>query len=268
MTRSHLTNCDRQGTASAVPEAAGKSGVLTPEVNRTAACAIYETTTSSLNAEMPVARAGAPPPQLRAGGWSRVVGCLFAGKPECEAVATRLHFPASPETIWDRILFYEEVPGRPPFLLRVLLPRPVRTEGDKTSVGATVQCTYHRGGLAKLITAVSPPRLVRFAVIEQRLGIEGCVIALSGSYEIRRRGRGAEIVLTTTYRAYLRPRWLWRRLEKLLVGQLHRHILDGMRAAAPQPGPARGPAVAGCLPPVGAPGGSLACTPSPSRFRR
>ena len=29
-------------------------------------------------------------------------------------------------------VLYEEVPGRPPFLLRTFLPHPVRTEGDKT----------------------------------------------------------------------------------------------------------------------------------------
>jgi hypothetical protein len=37
--------------------------------------------------------------------------------------------------------------------------------------------------------------------------------------------------LTTNYRAYLRPRFLWRPLEARLVHELHNHILGGIRRA-------------------------------------
>jgi hypothetical protein len=192
---------------------------------------------------------------------------LSARKAVSEAVATRVHCDASPETVWKRIIFYEEVPGRAPFLLRVLLPRPVRTEGDKSAVGGMVQCTYKAGDLVKRITAVEPPCLVKFEVIEQRLGIEGCVIALGGSYEIRQCGDGADVVLTTNYRAYLRPRGLWRPLERLLAGQLHTHILNGMRADVPHGAAAMRRAAMECLTRERNARGGLACTPSPSRSR-
>jgi hypothetical protein len=131
------------------------------------------------------------------------------------------------------MLMFEEVPVRPPVLLRVFLPHPVRTEGDKTRVGAAIQCTYTGGHLVKLIKVVEPPHLVQFEITEQRLGIEGCVTMLGGSYELRSRGEETEIVLTTNYRGHLRPRFFWRPLERFLAHQLHRHILDGMRASLP-----------------------------------
>ncbi|MGB0035840.1 MAG: SRPBCC family protein [Candidatus Acidiferrales bacterium] len=162
--------------------------------------------------------------------WFYLVGWLFPRNTVAEIVATSVHFDASPETVWQRILFYEEVSGRPPFLLRVLLPHPVRTEGDKTRAGATVQCRYTRGYLVKRITVVEPPHRVEFEVVEQRLGIESCITALGGSYEIRPRGDGTEVVLTTNYRGHLRPRHLWRPLERFLARQFHRHILGGMSA--------------------------------------
>jgi hypothetical protein len=174
--------------------------------------------------------------------WFRLVGRLFSGNEAKEAVATKLYFDASPETVWQRMLLYEDVPARPPFLLRALFPFPVRTEGDKTRVGAMIQCTYHRGDLVKRITVVEPPHRLEFEVVHQRLGIEGCVITVGGSYDIRSRNGRTAVVLTTNYLGHLRPRQLWRPVERLLARQLHHHILDGMGAALPHQDLPRGQA--------------------------
>jgi hypothetical protein len=143
-----------------------------------------------------------------------------------------MYFGATPEEAWNRILFYEEVPGRAPFPLRAFMPSPVRTEGQKASVGSRVRCIYNRGYLIKRITMLDPPRRIRFEVTEQLLGIERCVVALGGSYEIEPSGEGSEFTLTTRYQAHLHPRALWRPLERLVAGQLHTHVLKGMGATA------------------------------------
>jgi hypothetical protein len=163
--------------------------------------------------------------------WPRLFDRLFAGAPANERVATRVHFGASPESTWNGILFYEEVPGRPPFPLSIFMPIPVRTEGAKTSAGATVRCIYTRGDLTKRITSIKAPRCIQFEVLDQRLGIERCAVARGGSYEIAPSGTGADVLLYTNYTAYLHPRSLWRPLEKLVVHQLHSHVLNGMRVA-------------------------------------
>jgi hypothetical protein len=198
----------------------------------------------------------------------RVLSWLFSGQAATEAIETRAHVDAGPEAVWNRIMFYEEVPGRPPFLLRALLPRPVRTEGSKTDAGAIIQCSYRQGELVKRITFVSPPHLVQFEVIEQRLGIEGCAMTLGGSYQIRRCGDGTDVVLTTNYRAYLRPRHLWRPLEALLVGQLHNHILGGVRAAIPPANRGVRPVIGESLTPQCVSHGGLVCTASQLRSHR
>lgn len=53
------------------------------------------------------------PPPLR---WTRLVSRLFAHGAVSESVATRVYFDAGPEEVWQRILLYEEVPGRVPSL--------------------------------------------------------------------------------------------------------------------------------------------------------
>lgn len=156
---------------------------------------------------------------------------LFAGHAVSETAATRVHFRAGPEAVWNRVVFYEEVPGSPPFLLRAFLPRPLGTEGDKTRVGERVRCVYRESELVKRITVVEPARLLQFEVVEQNLGIEGCVLTQGGSYQFFPCGDGTDVALVTDYRAFLHPRHLWRPLEALLVRSLHRHILGAVRAA-------------------------------------
>jgi hypothetical protein len=159
---------------------------------------------------------------------------LFARNPVAEKVSTRVHFASRPEAIWNEIIFYEEVPGHAPLPLRWFMPAPVRTVGAKSTIGAKVRCIYQSGHLVKRITVLDSPCLLRFQVVEQHLGIEGCAIAKGGSYEIYHSGDETDIVLTTRYHAFLHPRWLWRPFERLIAHQLHRHVLNGMRAAMKQ----------------------------------
>jgi hypothetical protein len=76
---------------------------------------------------------------------------------------------------------------------------------------------------------------MRFEVLEQHLGIESGVVARGGSYVIRAAATGSLVELTTRYQSTLRPRWLWRPLERHLLSTLHHHILRGtFRRAAPE----------------------------------
>ncbi len=158
------------------------------------------------------------------------IGRLFPRNECVDTVETRVHLDASPERVWQGMLFYEEVPSRPMPLLRLFLPAPVRTQGEKTRVGAVIECTYDGGYLEKRITAVGHARFVQFDVVIQELGIEDCISMQDGAYELRPDGGGTEMVLTTRYRGHARPRWLWRPLERFLAHRLHHHILDGMHA--------------------------------------
>jgi hypothetical protein len=164
-----------------------------------------------------------------------LLGCAFgraAKRYEAnESVDTSVYLAASPQRVWEGLLFYEEVPGRPPFPLSVFMPNPLRTEGGKDKVGASIRCIYQNGDLVKRITAVQAPHFIRFDVTDQRLGIESCAVARGGSYELRAVGDGTEMVASTRYTPQLRPRWMWRSVEKLVMGQLHGHVLRGIGSA-------------------------------------
>lgn len=156
------------------------------------------------------------------------IGRLFPRHARRDVVHTRMRIDAKPMEIWNAIRFYEEVPGVAPWHLRLFLPAPVRTEGDKRQSGAIIRCTYEGAHLVKQITHLEPGRLLRFDVLEQALGVEGSLTMGEGSYEIQPLARGCDVVLTTHYQGHLRPRWLARPLEQHLAHELHRFILRGM----------------------------------------
>jgi hypothetical protein len=168
---------------------------------------------------------------IRPHAWLTRIGRLFPRNTVLDSVSTLRELEAPPEAVWERIVFYEEVPKRPAPFLKLFLPPPVSTEGDKRKVGGLVRCTYEGGHLVKRITSLAPPSRMEFEVLEQHLGVEDCVSTTDGSYAIRAVPGGSEVLLTTSYHGHLRPRWLWRPFERYLAHQVHWHILEGMRAA-------------------------------------
>jgi hypothetical protein len=160
---------------------------------------------------------------------ARLAARCFAGRSREDVAATCMTFPVPADELWSSLLTYEEVKLSPPWWMTLLLPRPIGTKGDKTRPGATLPCHYENGYLTKRILQVHPPRRLEFEVVTQDLGIEDCVRAHIGSYEIRPRGSGSELELVTRYYAKLHPRWLWRPFEQWLAHRFHRHLLGAMR---------------------------------------
>jgi hypothetical protein len=175
------------------------------------------------------------PSRLHPRGLFNALASRFPRNSEIEEISTEASFPLPAEKICERILLYEEVPGRPGLFLRLLLPLPLRSEGSKSETGSLVRCIYSGGHLVKRITNVQTGQLVAFEVLEQELGIEGFATLEGGSYRILKRGASSGVVLTTRYCGHLRPRWLWRTLERWLARGVHERILQGMKCSLHEP---------------------------------
>lgn len=149
---------------------------------------------------------------------------------EVATIRTELTVDATPQEAWQAVMFYEEVEHDPPWLLRLALPRPVRSVGNKQREGEIVRCFYDRGYLVKRISRREEGRLLAFDVIEQKLHFERDVTLLGGSFKIIPTSDGrSRIVLTTRYERHLSPTWIWQPIENEVVHTLHEHVLEGMR---------------------------------------
>lgn len=186
-------------------------------------------------------------PKLKILADQRLLRAFLSRSPLRTSVATRVRLASKPEHIWRCIRFYEEIPATPPLLLRFMIPVPVRSDGDKTTVGSKVQCVYDSGTLVKRITTLDEPRRIEFELLEQHLGIERSVVAEGGSYQIDWDGKLSTVTLTTNYLTWLRPRGVWTPLEQIAIHQLHRHILRGMRKNLAATEIASAPIAAGAL---------------------
>jgi hypothetical protein len=139
-------------------------------------------------------------------------------------------FAGSAEGVWNGLLFYEQVSRRPPLLLRVFLPSPIRTVGRKSKVGDEVRCLYEGGYLVKRVTQIVEQRRYCFEVVEQAIDFGGGIRLSGGSYELRHLPDGCtEVALETRYWSPWRPRWLWTLLEAAICHRFHHHILGEVR---------------------------------------
>ena len=166
----------------------------------------------------------------RRNGWRNRLGQWAAGRGVNEEVETMLEFPMRAAEAWERVAFFEEALGRSPWILRRVIPEPVSVEGDKSHVGGLVRCVYRGGEIVKHMTVLERPEHIAFEVAGQELGIEKMLLVRGGSYWLEESGEACRVRLTTRYTAFLHPRWFWRRVERWLIGMLHRHILKSMRA--------------------------------------
>lgn len=149
--------------------------------------------------------------------------------PAEETVCTRAVFPAPPPRVWRTLLFYEQVDEPPPWWLRVLLPTPKSLAGSKSAVGDEAMCHYTEGHLKKRVTAIEPERRYEFEVAEQQLHV--CSVALQGGhYVLRAHADGRTLVeAATRYHSPLRPRWLFRPIERFVCHRFHRFLLGAMQ---------------------------------------
>lgn len=152
---------------------------------------------------------------------------------QATTIVTRMVFRASPGRTWQSLMFYEEVDARPPLHLRLLLPVPVRTEGDKSRVGGEAMCLYEHGHLVKRATRIDEPELYEFEVAEQKLALGGTMRLSGGRYTLREVAEGrTEVAVETRYSSTKWPRWLWRPLERFVCHMFHRFLLRTMRRKA------------------------------------
>jgi hypothetical protein len=146
------------------------------------------------------------------------------------SVATALTFPGSPEEIWNRLVFYEQIPYPPPLYLRLLLPAPHRAEGRGSEVGDEIRCVYEKGHLVKRLIRVDRSRYCRFDVVEQGLAFGRGIRLTGGSYTLRLLPDGStRVELETRYLSPRRPAWFWKPIEASVCHAFHRHILGAMR---------------------------------------
>ena len=147
------------------------------------------------------------------------------------SIVTHRVLAAPAATVWDSLKFYEEIEGKAPFLLRLLLPQPERTANSARVQGDELTLPYSGGHYSRRIVRLEPPHRYEFDVIEQQMSSDRGVTLLSGAYTLRELSAAeTDLSITTRYASRIRPRWLGEPIEAFLCRRLQRHLLDAVQA--------------------------------------
>lgn len=162
-----------------------------------------------------------------------------------ETIVTHMNVAASAQRVWNSLMFYESVEGVPPLHLRLLLPRPIRTQGSKSNLGDQATCLYQGGHLLKRVTFIDCNRRYEFAVVEQNLAVGIGVRLAGGCYGLRALPDGrTELSITTHYASSNSLRWLMRPFEVAACHTFHRYLLGAIRRKAEAGTPMQAPEAA------------------------
>jgi hypothetical protein len=150
----------------------------------------------------------------------------MSGETAPATVVTRMVFDLPGGQLWRNLMFYEQIVDPPPWYLKLLLPRPIRTEGSKSAVGDEALCLYQGGHLIKRVTRIEPGHCYEFAVVKQELDVGSRIRLSGGSYVLRKiEASRTELAVTTHYTGGRRPRRLWMPIESAFCHLFHRHLL-------------------------------------------
>jgi hypothetical protein len=144
------------------------------------------------------------------------------------SVMTCQDFPAAPGAVWKALMFYEEIAGDRPFLLRRFLPTPIGSQGCKSTIGGEVTCEYVGGHLVKRVTHIIRERSYTFEIVQQDLALRGIKL-VGGDYTLRVQSEDCtRVALATHYTSLNRPRWVFARLEAAVCHSFHHYIFSAI----------------------------------------
>ena len=156
-------------------------------------------------------------------------------KQQPTSVVTRMNFAAPPEKVWEGLMFYEQIGKRPPLLLRLLLPVPIRTEGRKSEVGDEVTCQLPERSLAQASDSCDSRTKLRVRSHRAKPHARRRDKTVRRQLHAACRFRTAAPKLSSRHAMSARNALAGCgvRIEAVVCHSFHRHILSAMRSNLP-----------------------------------
>jgi hypothetical protein len=112
----------------------------------------------------------------------------------------------SAKDAWETVCFYEHIRTKPSWMLRTVLPVPLKTTGCYGKIGDSSRCMYSDGGyLAKKITNIVPGERIDFDIIEQSIRYCRSIALRGGTIQIVAHDDASCSVRMITHYEFLSP---------------------------------------------------------------
>jgi hypothetical protein len=145
-------------------------------------------------------------------------------------VETMGKLSCSAKDAWETVCFYEHIRIKPSWVLRTVLPVPLRTTGCYGKIGDSSRCMYSDGGyLAKKITNIVSGERIDFDIIEQSIRYCRSIALRGGTIQIVAHDDASCSVRMITHYEFLSPVIATARyfVEKT-ISSMHRIVIRDM----------------------------------------
>jgi hypothetical protein len=161
-------------------------------------------------------------------------------EPPVFVVRSTVEINAPPETVWQQVVSFAEIPPPTELLFRSGIAYPVRAEISGRGVGAIRRCIFSTGPFVEPIKAWDEPRLLKFGVtsnpaplneltpyghIEPR-HLHGYFVSQQGQFMLTALPNGGtRLEGTTWYRNAIWPSLYWRIWSDYIIHRIHLRVL-------------------------------------------
>jgi len=172
---------------------------------------------------------------------------VAAPRPPVFRVRTAIVVNAPREKVWNRVISFAEIPRPKELLFRAGIAYPIRAEIAGHGVGAVRHCIFSTGPFVEPIEIWDEPRLLRFGVTANPAPLEemtpyghidaphlhGYFVSEKGQFALTALPGGRTLLEGTTwYQHTLWPAEYWRLWSDYIIHQIHRRVLQHIRAEA------------------------------------
>ena len=167
-----------------------------------------------------------------------------AAVPALYEVTTSVEIAASPQTVWQHVIAYTDMPEPTEWLFRTGVGYPRRVRLDGAGVGATRYCDFSTGSFVEPITVWEPGRRLEFDVVAspapmrewspygdvQPVHLHGYFNSTKGRFVLRTLSNGRTLLEGTSwYQHGLEPGAYWRWWSDAIVHRIHRRVLTHLK---------------------------------------
>ena len=173
-------------------------------------------------------------------------------EPPLYSVSSSIEIDAPPQTVWQSVISFPELPEPEDWVFRLGIAYPIRAEIQGEGVGAVRLCVFSTGSFVEPIEVWDEPRLLKFSVTSSPPPLEewtpydeinpphldGFFTSEGGQFRLEPLGNGGtRLVGTTWYRHSIWPTFYWRWWSDELIHRIHLRVLRHIKQQAESRGP-------------------------------
>jgi len=158
-------------------------------------------------------------------------------------VTSTIEIQASPETVWQEVVAFSEIPPPEEWVFRSGIAYPIRAKIEGTGVGATRHCIFSTGEFTEPIKKWQEPELLQFTVASNPPPIRemsfysidpphlhNFFISHAGQFKLVRTPTGTtRLEGTTWYSHNLYPAAYWRLWSDYIIHKIHMRVLGHIK---------------------------------------